>query len=97
MLKNLKLRIAAWLLGTVSNEPIRHDPEKAKAWLAESWAREEARGWLADRLYSQVKLMASGIEGRDYWQAYGRRMELLSLLSDMEVEARIREEARRRR
>ncbi len=76
--------------------PKPHDERLVRRWLAESYRRDEFRAHFAARDYELMKAMAGGTEGKEYWVAYGRRMELLELLSRMRTE-NMREERERKK
>lgn len=89
MLKHLLTRFALWFLSPpdlATLQPKGYDGDKVKKWLAESFVRDEFRWYFAKKDYALMKQMASGLEGKEYWKAYGRRQELLELLSAMRVE-----------
>jgi hypothetical protein len=78
-----------------SLQPKQYDAERVRKWLVEMYARDEFRWYFAQRDYALMKQMANGMEGKDYWTAFGRRMELLELLSRSRVEFEL--EAKKKR
>ncbi|MCK9599007.1 MAG: hypothetical protein M0R06_08210, partial [Sphaerochaeta sp.] len=71
------------------------EQDKVNLWLAQTFPRPEFQNYMAKELYGLLKLMGSGIEGKEYWSAFGQRKALLALLRDSKVQFEIEERKRK--
>lgn len=64
-----------------------YDPEKASKWLANTYEGAERgfKHWYILRERQIKDELASGIEGRAYWEAYGRLSEIKRLKAQSKI------------
>jgi hypothetical protein len=75
-------------------QPKDFDEEKVSLWLANSFQEDGYRMYYVAKDRQLMRDMASGMEGKDYWVSYGRRMALFDLMHEMEVKYK-KEKARK--
>jgi hypothetical protein len=66
-------------------QPKDFDAVKVDKWLAKSYQDDGYRMYYVSKDRELMRSMANGMEGKDYWMAYGRRTALLDLMHEMEV------------
>ena len=66
-------------------QPKDFDGEKVDKWLANSYLLDGYRMWYVAKDRQLMRDMSSGMEGKDYWVNYGRRMALFDLMNEMKV------------
>jgi hypothetical protein len=71
------------------------EQDRVNVWLSRLYPVQEFQDYTSKELYKLLKVMGGGIEGKEYWTAYGRRMALLALLHDSKVQFDIEERKKR--